>query len=96
MAVITIFSGAFCRGDQVAELLSQSHGLELVPDEAVTLEASKRFQISQDKFHCALSGETSVFNRFTHERSAALHTLRESFPIYWEAKVSFSQDLPAI
>ncbi|MBW1773946.1 MAG: response regulator, partial [Deltaproteobacteria bacterium] len=72
MAVITIFSGAFCRGDQVAELLSQSHGLELVPDEAVTLEASKRFQISQDKFHCALSGETSVFNRFTHEKERCL------------------------
>jgi len=72
MAVITIFSGAFCRGDQVAEFMSQSYGLELVPDEAVTLEASKRSQISQDKFHCALSGETSVFNRFTHEKERCL------------------------
>ena len=72
MATITIFSGAFCRGDQVAEFLSQTYGLELVLDEAVTLEASKRFQISQDKFHCALSGETSVFNRFTHEKERCL------------------------
>lgn len=72
MAVITIFSGAFCRGDQVAEFLSQANGLELVLDEAVTREASKRFQISQEKFHCALSGETSVFNRFTHEKERCL------------------------
>lgn len=72
MATITLFSGAFCRGDQVAEILSRSHGLELVSDETVTREASKHFQISQDKLHCALSGETSVFNRFTHEKERCL------------------------
>lgn len=72
MPVIMIFSGAFCLGDQVAERLSALGGLELVLDGAVTAEASKRFRLPEDKFHCVLSGEISVFNRFTHEKERCL------------------------
>ncbi len=76
MSSIIIFSGAFCHGEEVARRLTQALGLDLIVDQTIISEASERFQTSGKSFHWALSGETSVFNRFTHEKERSIFTLK--------------------
>ncbi len=76
MSSIIIFSGAFCHGEELARRLTQALGLDLIVDQTVISEANKRFQTSEKTFHWALSGETSVFNRFTHEKERSIVSLK--------------------
>jgi CheY-like chemotaxis protein len=76
MSSIIIFSGAFCHGEEVARRLTQALGLGLIVDQTIISEASKRFQTSEKTFLWALSGETPVFNRFTHERERSIVSLK--------------------
>jgi hypothetical protein len=46
MSSISIFSGIFCHGDEVVRKIIESPGFELVGDQDVTSEASRRFQIT--------------------------------------------------
>lgn len=72
MPSITLFSGAFCHGAEVARILSQAHGFELIEDQDIVSEVIKRWDVPQNKIQDALSGETSVFNRFTREKERLL------------------------
>jgi CheY-like chemotaxis protein len=76
MSSIAIFSGTFCHGEEVARGVTASLGCELVLDQHVTSEASRRFQISEEKFEYALSGETSLFKRFSREKERCIALLK--------------------
>ena len=76
MSSIAIFSGTFCHGKEVASGVASSFGSELVLDQHVTSEASRRFQISEEKFKYALSGETSLFKRFSREKERCVALLK--------------------
>jgi two-component system response regulator CpxR len=76
MSSIAIFSGTFCHGEEVVRGVVGSLGCELVLDQHVTSEASRRFQISEEKFKYALSGETSLFKRFSREKERCIAFLK--------------------
>ena len=76
MSVITLFTGAYCRGEDVARSVSEVLGYELVNDTDVIREAAGKFKIDEGKFFRAVAGKTSVFNKFTHERERAVACLK--------------------
>ncbi len=76
MSSIAIFSGTFCHGEEVVRGVTASLGCELVLDQHLTSEASRRFQISEEKFEYALSGETSLFKRFSREKERCIALLK--------------------
>lgn len=67
MAVITIFSGLYCNGDQVAKKVALRLGYECIGEEFLE-EASEVYNVPRDKLMSAMHGPPSVFNRFTHEK----------------------------
>jgi CheY-like chemotaxis protein/cytidylate kinase len=71
-----IFSGAFCHGEEVADVVARSLGFDLMVDQAITSEASKRFETSENKIRRALAGQTSAFNKFTHEKERCIAYLK--------------------
>ena len=76
MSVITIFSGSYCYAEEVARKIAVDLGYKLIDDQAIMAEASKRFGIDENKLAKAISGKTSVFNKFTHDRERSLATLK--------------------
>lgn len=76
MPSITIFTGT-CRYEEgVSFRVAEFLGFELIDDQALISEASKRFQLPVSKFQNALAGKTSVFNKFTHERERSIAYLK--------------------
>jgi len=68
VSAITVFGGIYCRGDEIARAVAESLQYEVVRDEDLIFETSKRFNIAEEKFIKAVVGKTSVYNEFTHER----------------------------
>lgn len=76
MSVISLVSGSYCHGEEVARKLLDLLGYQLVNDAALIAEAGKRFKVDQDKLAKAVIGKTSIFNKFTRERERALAQLK--------------------
>ncbi len=76
MAIISIFSGVFCREESFVNRLVTETGLRLVRDRDLIHEASRFSGISWEKIERALSSKTSVFNKFTHERERSIAHLK--------------------
>jgi CheY-like chemotaxis protein len=76
MSVITIFSGSFCNeNDVIGEVLASS-GYRLIKDDDIVAEACRISGMAESKVKRAFFAETSVFNRFTHEKELAVAYLR--------------------
>ncbi len=67
MAIITIFSGEGCNGEEISQLVAEQMGYNRI-GESLRTETSRRFNIPIDNFRQALSGRLSLFNKFTRER----------------------------
>jgi len=76
MSVISLFSGSYCHGEEVARKVLDLLGYQWVDDEALIAEAGRRFNVDQGKLAKAVSGKTSIFNKFTRERERALAQLK--------------------
>jgi len=76
MSVITLFSGSYCHGEEVARGIVDKLGYKLIDDRNLIEEAGKRFQIEESKLLKAMAGKTSVFNKFTHEKERSLACLK--------------------
>jgi len=76
MSTIMIFSGVYCHEEKVARKVAESLGYEIMRDQDLITEASKRFHLAEEKFQRAISGKTSVFNKFTHERDRCIAYLK--------------------
>jgi two-component system, OmpR family, response regulator CpxR len=76
MPVITVFSGSYCNAEEVAQKIAGDFGYQLIHDQAIMAEASKRFQIEESKLTRAIAGKASVFNKFTHEKERSLACLK--------------------
>ena len=76
VSAITIFAGIYCHGEDVAKEVAKSLEYEIIRDQDLISEASKRFHMPENKFVRAMSGKTSVFNRFTHERQRCVACLK--------------------
>lgn len=76
MCIVSLFSGSYCHGEEVAQKLAQTLGYELLDDHSIIEMTSQRFRIAAKVLGKALSGKTSAFNPFTHEREKSLACLR--------------------
>ena len=76
MSVIALFSGSFCHGEEVARKVADALGYRLVDEPMLIAETVKRLMIDEGKLVRAMSGKTSIFNKFTHERERALASVR--------------------
>jgi two-component system response regulator CpxR len=75
VAIISIFSGSFCHGGQVAALVAQEMGYARIDDQLVSL-AALRYGVPQEKLARAMYGPPPFFNRLTREREKSLAYLR--------------------
>jgi len=76
MPVISIFSGMYCKANDVVQKTIEKTGYRLVTDRNIATEASKMSGMPENKIMKAFSGKTSVFNRFTHEKERLIAQLR--------------------
>lgn len=76
MSVITIFSGSFCKEEQVSKKVQDRTGYPLFSDREVVAEAARLSSIPEAKLDRAFSARTSVFNKFTHEKERSIAYLR--------------------
>ncbi|MBW1703932.1 MAG: response regulator [Deltaproteobacteria bacterium] len=76
MAVITIFSGSFCKEELVIREVNAKTGYKLVTDKEIVAMASRASGISESKISRTFSAKTSVFNKFTHEKERSIAHLR--------------------
>jgi len=67
LAIISLNSGSFCHGEEIAQKVEESLGLERI-EEKLLVETSQRFNISRDKLVRTMTGPTPFFNKFTRER----------------------------
>jgi len=71
MAVISIFSGFYCRGEQVADAVTQETGYQRVDKELIEV-ASRRYKVPEDRLLRVMMGSAPLLNRFTYEREKNL------------------------
>lgn len=76
MAVIAIFSGSFCKEEQVCREVQSRTGYPFFSDREVVVEASRLSGIPEARLDRAFSARTSVFNKFTHEKERSIAYLR--------------------
>jgi two-component system response regulator CpxR len=76
MSVITIFSGSFCKEEQVCRELQSRTGHRVFPDKEVVAEASRLSGIAENRLEKAFSAKISVFNQFTREKERSIAYLR--------------------
>ena len=75
MPLVVIFSGSFCRAEQVASQVAERLDCPLIGAE-VLQDASQESGLSVDKLIRALTGTPSMFNNLTHEREKGLIYVR--------------------
>jgi two-component system response regulator CpxR len=76
MSIINVFSGTFCRADQVIHRLASETGFPIISDKEIVEKASGSSGLSGQKVSKAFSSKTSVFNKFTHEKERSVAHLR--------------------
>ncbi|MBI5521714.1 MAG: response regulator [Desulfarculus sp.] len=76
MSVVTIFSGVFCRGLEVAQTAAAQMGYELVDDQALAAQVSQQGDLSPAKLIKAMTDKPGAFNKFTHEKERAVAALK--------------------
>ncbi|ADH87169.1 response regulator [Desulfurivibrio alkaliphilus] len=75
---LAVFSGDFCRGDEVLAALRQDTGCRVVDDRVLVKEAARLSGMSPGAIERAFSAKDSVFEKFTHEKGGALAWLRRA------------------
>ncbi len=76
MAIITLFSGLFCREEAVVRELEAAGRYRLVDDDDVVADAARLSGIPADKISRAFSAKTSIFNKFNYERETSVACLK--------------------
>lgn len=76
MPVIAVFSGTFCREEDVTRQVLSMTGCRLVLDREIVAEACRASGMGETKISRAFKGRLSVFNKFTHEKERSIAHLR--------------------
>jgi len=76
MSVISMFSGNFCRKEQVLGRVLEATGYRVVKDSEAIARAAELSGVPEDKLAKAMTSKTSVFNRFTHEKERSVAWLK--------------------
>lgn len=75
MAIITVFSGAFCRADEITTAVAEELGYPFIDDKLVE-QTSQRYGVPSDKLQRALTGPEPFLDKFTHGREKGVAYLR--------------------
>jgi CheY-like chemotaxis protein len=78
MPVITIFSASQCHADEIARLVADRLGYQLLTEDSLLSEATSRFGLAREKLDRAMHGPRSVFNRLTREKERSIAYLRSA------------------
>jgi CheY-like chemotaxis protein/cytidylate kinase len=76
MSIISLFSGSFCRAEEIVPILLERTGFVHVTDDEILLMASEHSGMSHEKLARPISAKTSVFNSFTGERERSVAQIR--------------------
>lgn len=71
MAVISIFSGSYCRGEEVADAVTRKTAYDRVDKELIEV-ASRRYKVPEERLVRVMMGSAPLLNRFTYEREKNL------------------------
>ena len=88
MSIISIFSGIFCREENLLKDVTQKTGYKCLEDRDIVSAASRISGIPDHKIGKAFSTKTSAFNKFTHERERSIAYLKLAL-----AETLFQDDL---
>jgi two-component system response regulator CpxR len=75
MPLVIVFSGSFCRAEEVARRVAERLDCPLIGTEVME-DAAKESGMAGDKLIRALTGNPSFFNNLTHEREKGLIYVR--------------------
>ncbi len=75
MPVVNILCGSYCGAEAVIRSLAEKTRYTYLDDGFLISETGKRFDIDAGKVRKALTGKTSIFNKFTHEKERCLACL---------------------
>src|SRR4030067_3620826 len=81
MAVIVIFSGSYCRAEEVAKMVAQRLGYRCI-GEALLRETANLYHVSREGLKRARAGPPSVFSKFTHEKVRNVAYIRATLARY--------------
>jgi two-component system, OmpR family, response regulator CpxR len=76
MPVISIFSGSFCRMEQVLQELATRTGYTLIMDDDLVSDVHGFSGTPTNRIERVFTNKTSVFNKFTHEKERSISYLR--------------------
>lgn len=76
MSIISLFSGSFCRAEEIVPNLVERTGYEHVTDDDIVRQASEISGVSCEKLSRQFTMKASVFNSFTGERERSISHLR--------------------
>jgi CheY-like chemotaxis protein len=77
MSIITIFSSGFCDEASIIDQIVGRTGYREINDDRIVAKASRRSNIPENKIKRAFSAETSVFNKFTHEKERSIAFVKQ-------------------
>ncbi len=76
MAVIALFSGSYCHGEEAAEALAKKLGYPCI-EKQVLAETASRYSLSADKIQRAIQGPPPLFaSKYHRERTVILSRLK--------------------
>ncbi|MBU4318035.1 MAG: response regulator [Proteobacteria bacterium] len=76
MSAITIFSGAYCRKEQIIQNIVRETDFRLITDGDIINKTAELSGMAFKKIERVFSDKTSVFNKFTHEKERSLAYLK--------------------
>ena len=76
MSVISVIEASYCHGPEVIAACAAEGRFTLISSDDILRQAAQISGLSESKLRAALSGKTSVFNRFTHEKERSAAYLR--------------------
>ncbi len=78
MSVISIFSGNFCKEEEVFQAVQEKTGYRKIEETEFLQRAAGLAGMTEKKIRSAFSAKTSLFNRFTHEKERAVAHMRQA------------------
>jgi CheY-like chemotaxis protein len=81
MAVIIIFSGSYCRAEEIAKMVAQKLSYGCIGEELLE-ETANLYNVPRERLKRSMHGPPSVFSTFTHEKVRDVAYIRAALARY--------------